>query len=230
MFLTAGNLSIKDFLKNIGFVVPQGYTLDYIVTPGSSNPGENVESFDDNFQTEKPDNVDATYTYAKRDLSGLQSFSNSQLDLSQIPNAFPRKTQPVNADNLQQMQQQVISNGTEIKSPEVKLKVIESTDNNSKLAIQLTESVGVLPKNTIVRVYKESINKKKEILDTKQDNNKKKVEKENKYVPTTKYNYATPENLIQREEIYPTLNDQNSLDVIKHRNEKGERVIDEKQY
>lgn len=102
MFLTAKPQTIEDFLKAINFIAPQGYNLEYFITPADGSENNYAAPADAGFTSTVSDSivpgVTDTIMYTKKDLADTHSFSPSGINLNEVPNAMPKtvpaSTQP----------------------------------------------------------------------------------------------------------------------------------------
>lgn len=152
MFINDQDHVITDFLKAVNFIAPQGMSLKYFIVPYAANTEGLASVADQNgflqdisSNAQNVPGITDTITYAKKDYSKRQSFNDSNFNLNQIPNEYPITKQ---APSLEPSQIELISSGTNIKSPVNGIKVLESTRTFSD--ILLKESIGVFPKNTLL--------------------------------------------------------------------------------
>ena len=128
MFLTTKPQTIEDFLKAVNFIAPRGYTLQYFITPQdihSDNQNFNSDASyipprDSGFFPEEKDdtmnNISGTITYSKKNLANTHSFSNSAMNLGEIPAAMPR-TLSTQEQAEEHLQAPLSGTGTVISSP-----------------------------------------------------------------------------------------------------------------
>jgi hypothetical protein len=110
------NLSIKDFLQQMEFITPNGYNIDFFVTPETSQEVEDraPEGFDDNFKitSETPEN---TIVYTKKDLADAQAnYTNNASPTDFIAGKLPRDTDKIGKT----IDDPIFTQGGKIKSQE----------------------------------------------------------------------------------------------------------------
>lgn len=75
MFLTANNNSVPDFLRALGFIAPEGSTLESIISK-EEIPAKTEAAVPPSIEVRAPTNID----YTKKDLSSTFSFSDPNTD------------------------------------------------------------------------------------------------------------------------------------------------------
>jgi len=160
MFVTQEPKTIEDFFKDIKFLVPQGFNLDYFVLPTTETEEVKqavpIESY--NAESIKTDNhTGTTVVYTKKDMTNAQSFSDSVPEdpIATAPAPMPRHVQ---GQPSERMQGDLILSGGQLVSPmPPQARVVESLKESggTRMAIVLRESVGRLPKNTLLYFTKE---------------------------------------------------------------------------
>lgn len=152
MFLSDKELTIPDFLQALGFVAPQGFSLDYILAP---KEGVSQETEEDIVSSgfDMPDESN-NLKYFRKDPKMAQSFSTKNIDitnntLAPMPINNPRPE--TNGEELDQL----IFKGGKVQSPYKAFHVSESNRNSFKLVLK--ESVAGLPRNTILGFSKKVV-------------------------------------------------------------------------
>ena len=160
MFLTTRQQNIKDFLNACNFIAPEGYTLEYFVTPVLSDKNGNKITYQPpansgyestpsniiNMSVEIVPGVTDTIAYTKKDLDATHSFSAQNINLNEIPNEMP-KTQGQQLE----MPDALKGQGGIIQSP-VKL---DRRVNNNEQDLQLQEDFLGFPKHTLFHFVKD---------------------------------------------------------------------------
>lgn len=151
MFLTAKPQTIEDFLKAINFIAPQGYTLEYFITPQDGNNDNGYVAPNDIGFTSAPSEsivpgVTDTVVYTKKDLGDTHSFSPTAIDLTAVPNAMP-KTAPVTTANPITGTGQAITVMTPVKLD----RRVTANDQD----VQIQESFMGFPKYTLFHFTKD---------------------------------------------------------------------------
>lgn len=159
MFLTTQQQGIQDFLNACNFIAPQGYTLEYFVTPVLTDANGNKITYKPPVNSgyeEQPSLVNPsveivpgitdTVAYTKKDLGATHSFSAQNINLNEIPNEMP-KTQGQQLD----MPDALKGLGGIIQSP-VKL---DRRISNNEQDLQLKEDFMGFPKHTLFHFVKD---------------------------------------------------------------------------
>lgn len=155
MFLSARPLTLEDFFKSVNFIAPQGYTLEYFITPATNDEGQYQEldiPTETGYVLEQPEpenNVEGvtdTLYYTKKNMDNVKVFSPTSINLSEVPTSLPSKN-----DTLPQQFLASISMGSTIKSPEI----IDRRTTETEKDLQITEAVGCFPKHTLFHFVKD---------------------------------------------------------------------------
>lgn len=155
MFLSARPLTLEDFFKSVNFIAPQGYTLEYFITPSTNDEGQYQElniPAETGYALEQPkpennvEGVTDTLYYAKKNMDNVKVFSPTSINLSEVPTSLPSKN-----DTLPQQFLASISMGSTIKSPEI----IDRRATETEKDLQITEAIGCFPKHTLFHFIKD---------------------------------------------------------------------------
>ena len=162
MFLTQEPKTLEEFYKDIKFLVPKGFSLEYFVLPTTETEEVKRAVPTESYNTDsiKPDNqTNTTVVYTKKDMKNTQSFSDSMETADYAPAPMPRHVQGQNAGN--RLQVSMIVTGGQPVSPEElaavqaqnQARIVENTLNH--VSVILREAVGNLPAHTLLYFTKE---------------------------------------------------------------------------
>lgn len=151
MFIPQEPKTLEDFFKDIQFLVPKGYTLDNFILPTTETEEVKLATPKESYT---PDSISVdpstgtTVVYTKKDLASRQSFSDMHRDdLTALPEPMPRAL-PRQADRIEGT---VLVSGGQLVRPDTgRTAAILTESTSTRRKILLKESVGNLPKGTML--------------------------------------------------------------------------------
>lgn len=136
---------MEDFLKAVGFIAPEGMTLEYFIVPNDKVSSQYNVPKNSNFELNGI-SKDLSKTYTQRDPKTKLSFSDIPDDSMTIPGPLPTKLPNVNRTT------QAAINGVEVKAPGQALQIVETTKTYKSFI--LNESWAGFPKYTLFHFKK----------------------------------------------------------------------------
>ena len=137
--------NIKEFLQDVHFIAPDGYTIDYFVLP-TSEDSEIDEIVPDHpfFDTKVNPQKNTTAVFLKKPLEELESNPLITQSFIEVPNQYP-STGYQNAEWL--VNKNITQGGGKVMAGDRIFKPIN--ESYSQKTIILKERIGKFPKNTL---------------------------------------------------------------------------------
>jgi hypothetical protein len=146
--------TIPTFLKDVNFIAPAGYTIDYFVTPTNKEETEETilpaDESHDYFDVQESSDKATTTVFLKRPIQGIQSTPVENQTIITVPGSYP-KTEGTNAEF--ENNKNIIEGGGSVEAGDRFIKPLIESSNRK--VFMLKEKIKRFPKNTLFYCFKE---------------------------------------------------------------------------
>ena len=137
--------NIKEFLQDVHFIAPDGYSIDYFILPTvEKDEIDHIVPFSQDFDVRPNEHKSVTTVFVKKPLEEIHSDPLDTQTMIDIPNKYPKTIN----DNFEwKSNENIITHGGKVDASDRIFKQINESCNQRTLILK--ERVGRFPRNTL---------------------------------------------------------------------------------